>query len=113
MESDELREMVEETYELARRNNKMLRSMRRAAVWGGVVKILIWAIILGIPVWLYYSYMQPIMGDVFTAVQQLQQAGTQMQQVGNQVQDLGANLPLEQVQKILESIPGLQNPSTQ
>ena len=45
-----------EIYRLVRENNKMLHSMRRNAFWGGVIKFLLYAILLvALPWWLFFT----------------------------------------------------------
>ena len=98
---------IDELYKMVKNNNKMLRSMKRAAFWGTVFKLFIYAIILGIPVYLYFTIFQPILADVSAAYGQIQQAGTQMQQAGTQFQDISKTIPLDQLQALLERIPGV------
>ena len=107
MESEELRELTERTYELARRNNKMLKAMRRASFFAGIVKIIFWAAALGVPLWLYYNYLQPVMGDLLGAITQLQNVGSQFQQAGSQVHGVTNGIQFEQLKQILEKVPGI------
>ena len=58
----------EELYKLVRENNKMLRSMRRNAFWGGIFKLLLYVAALAIPVWLYLSYLYPIVKQMDAAL---------------------------------------------
>lgn len=106
-------EILEETYKLARDNNKMLRRMRRAAWLGGIFKVLFWAVIIGVPAWLYYEYAQPIIGDLMQTISQVQGASAQIQQMGGSMQqiqqlDQGAT---GQLLDLLNSIPGVQMPN--
>ncbi len=108
-------ELLEETYKLARANNKILRSMRRRAWIGGVAKIIFWAAMIGIPAWLYYQYAQPLVGQLVDTMSQVQGASTQLQQMGGGLQQLkqldqGAT---GQFLDLINSIPGLQVPSGQ
>lgn len=57
MDSD-LKKMVEESLELSKENNKILRSMRRAARWGNAFRIFYWIIIIASMLGAYY-YFQP------------------------------------------------------
>lgn len=76
MESDE---MLRETYRLAQDNNRMLRSMRRNAFWGGLLRLVIYAALLLVPVWFYFTYMAPVVEQMMQTVQQIQGTGAQAQ----------------------------------
>lgn len=52
----EIKALIEENQRLLADNNHMLRSMRRYARIGIVFKIFVWAIILGVPVFLWRLY---------------------------------------------------------
>lgn len=54
----ELKKMVEESLELSKENNKILRSMRSASRWGRVFRTFYWVIIIGSMLGAYY-YFQP------------------------------------------------------
>lgn len=58
MENDpSLKILLEENLRINKENNKMLHKMRRAVWWGVLWKIIVWAIILGFPLYLYYAYL--------------------------------------------------------
>ncbi len=54
----ESKQLLEKTLELEQDNNRMLRSMRRSMIWGRVMNILYWLIIIGISVGAFY-FIQP------------------------------------------------------
>ncbi|MCX6786789.1 MAG: hypothetical protein NTU85_03185 [Candidatus Kaiserbacteria bacterium] len=56
----EIKKLLEETHALARENNRMLRAIRRSQWLGFIFKIIIWAIVLLLPLYLYQQYLQPI-----------------------------------------------------
>ena len=87
---------MDQIYALAKENNKMLRSMQRRAFFGGIMKLLFWAAMIGIPIWLYITYLQPVITDLTSAVDQMQAAGSQM---GVQLEGLSA--PFEALKKLL------------
>jgi hypothetical protein len=64
--------MLQEILELSRENNRLLRSMQRRAVWGGIIKFVLYiALFIGLPIWLYATYFSPIMNqmlEVYSAV---------------------------------------------
>lgn len=55
----ELNRLVRENSELVRENNRLLKKMRRAAIIGTVFKILSFAVIIGVPVFLYFYAIEP------------------------------------------------------
>ena len=89
----------EEIYRLVKENNKMLHGMRRTAFWGGLFKLLIWAGLIAAPIWLYATYLAPV-------VQSLQQTVNQVQGTGAkaQVQLNGLGDMLKQFESKLQSV---------
>ena len=51
-------EKIDELLKLGQDNNRMLHRMRRGMIWGKVLTLLYWAVILGGVAWSYY-YVQP------------------------------------------------------
>ena len=98
---------LDEIYKLVRSNNKMLRSMKRNAFLGTMFKIALYAVLLGIPVYLYFTIFQPILAEVSNAYTQIQTTGAQMQDVGNQIQGVTDAIPLNELQGLLNAIPGV------
>jgi hypothetical protein len=68
-------EMLKETYRLTLENNRMLRAMRRSAFWGGVIRFVIYAALLIVPLWFYLTYLAPIMRDMLEMYSQVQGTG--------------------------------------
>ena len=77
----------------------MLHGMRRTAFWGGLFKLLIWAGLIAAPIWLYATYLAPV-------VQSLQQTVNQVQGTGAkaQVQLNGLGDMLKQFESKLQSV---------
>lgn len=80
-------EMLRETYRLTQENNRMLRAMRRSAFWGGLIRMIIYAALLLIPIWFYFTYMAPIVEQMMETVQQIQGTGAQAQAQFSSFQD--------------------------
>lgn len=55
----EMKEIIEETRALAKDNHDMLRAIRRDQWLGFVGRIIVWAIVLALPLYLYQQYLQP------------------------------------------------------
>ena len=71
--------MLRETYRLSQENNKMLHKMRRSAFWGGLIKFFIYVALLGIPIWLYLTYLMPVLQNINTAVNKVQGTSASVQ----------------------------------
>ena len=72
-------QMLRETYRLSKENNKMLHSMRRHALWGGIVKFLLYAALLLIPAYLYLQYLAPVMQKMLNTMNEIQGTGAKVQ----------------------------------
>jgi len=72
--------MLQEMYRLTKENNKMLHKMRRNAFWGGIIKFVLYALVLVVaPLWLYATYLAPMMEQVLDTYQQVQGTGAKAQ----------------------------------
>ena len=81
--------------------------MKRNAFFGLLFKLALYAVLLGIPVYLYFTIFQPILAELLNAYSQIQATGAQIQGVGNQIQDVTNTIPLSQLQGLLNNIPGV------
>lgn len=84
MEPD-LRELLKKNLELTKENNKLLRKMRRNAVWGGIFKLIWLAVLIGLPVYVYFQFLEPLVGNVLDAAQTVQEVGDKVQGVEKQL----------------------------
>jgi hypothetical protein len=91
--------LLEQTYAIVKENNRLLKGMRRSARIGIFFKILFWAAILGVPVWIYFTIAQPI-------IQQSLDALNQVQTVTGQVQNL-PQVSTDQLQRLLDLLPNI------
>lgn len=48
--------LLHETYQLARENNQLIRSMRRGAFLRSVVTVIFYVVFFGAPIWIYLTY---------------------------------------------------------
>jgi len=69
---EDVSELVRRNIELTKENNRLLRSMRRAAWWGTFFRILWMAVIIGVPVFLYYYFFMPYYQGLSAGYQQFQ-----------------------------------------
>ena|SRR3989344_979531 len=71
---------LQEILRLAKENNRMLHKMRRNALWGGVIKFVLYAVVLvAAPLWLYATYLAPMVEQMLDTYQQIQGTGAQAQ----------------------------------
>jgi|SRR3989338_1609282 len=69
-----------EILRLTQENNRMLHKMRRNAWIHGILKFILYALIfVAAPLWLYATYLAPIMTSMLETMQNIQDTGTQAQ----------------------------------
>lgn len=81
----ELRDLVKQNLELTKENHKLLKKMRRSAFVGTLFKIFWIAIFIGLPVYLYVTFLAPVVEQVTGAAQTVQEAGGQAQSIQEQL----------------------------
>lgn len=75
MEQEKALPTMDEIYNLVKENNRMLKSMRRSAFIGGVLKFIFWIVILVvIPYFMYTLYIKPIVDQIIPVAQQFQES---------------------------------------
>jgi len=80
---------LEEIYRLTKENNRMLHSMRRSAFWGGIIKFVLYTVVIVvIPFWLYMTYLAPMVESMMQTVQQIQGTGAKAQTQFSDFQNL-------------------------
>jgi hypothetical protein len=55
-------EKIEETLKVTRENNKLLKAMRRDAIIGGVLKMVIWLALILVSFYLSAKFLEPYLG---------------------------------------------------
>lgn len=85
----------------------MLRAMRRRAFWGGILSVIWWAVIIGLPIILYWFYLAPIVEQVQGTYAQIGEGVADLQGLGKNLQNLQnlENLP-EPLRSIVQSFVG-------
>ena len=67
---------LQEILRLTKENNHMLHKMRRNALWGGILKFILYAVLfVAAPLWLYATYLGPMMEQVLDTYNQVQGTG--------------------------------------
>jgi hypothetical protein len=64
--SPELKKELDQIQMLEKDNNRMLRAIRRGQWLSTFWTILIWAIAISLPLYLYQQYLQPIVSKFYT-----------------------------------------------
>lgn len=59
---DDLKELLQETLEVSKENNKLLKRMRRDAIIGGILKFLVWVVLIVASFYLSFQLLQPYLG---------------------------------------------------
>ena len=72
-------DMLREIDHLTKENNQLLHSMRRSAFFGTIFKIIMYAIFLGAPIWIYLTYFSGTVDDMITIFQQAKTTNSQIQ----------------------------------
>lgn len=82
-------QMLTELVRLTKENNKMLHAMRRNAFWGAIIKFILYALVLvAAPLWLYATYLGPMMEQVLNAYEGIQGTGASAQAQLSDLQEL-------------------------
>lgn len=97
-------ELLQETYKLARDNNRMLHAMRRNSFIGSIFKLIMYVVFVGVPLWFFATYLYPVLNNAMSTLNQVQ---GQMQNVQGAGAQFGGDINklLEQV----KNIPGVGN----
>lgn len=70
---------MDELYDMVRENNSMLKSARRSAFIGGIVKAVWWVVILIVLPYLTWLYIEPYVNTAMAQYQAVQQQGGDLQ----------------------------------
>jgi len=72
MPNDHLEELLRRNLELNKENNALLKKMRRTAMWGIAFKVLWVAVLIGVPVAVYYYFLMPYLDGLREGYQQFE-----------------------------------------
>ena len=71
---------LEDVYRLEKDNNRMLHAMRRHAFIWGMIKLVFYILILVVaPLWIYTSWVQPLLQNASQTFQHVQGTGSSIQ----------------------------------
>lgn len=77
---------LEEMYQMVRENNGMLKSARRSAFVGSIVKTVWWVVILLVLPYLTWLYLEPYFNNVLAQYQAVQQQSGNLQNQAAELQ---------------------------
>ena len=97
-------DLLQQTYQLAKENNRMLHAMRRHAFFSGLIKLVVYAALLILPFWLYLQYLSPQVDRMLNIMKQIQGTGNQAQQ---QITDITKTW-----EGLKSKIPGMSSSTT-
>lgn len=80
-------ETIEKTHRIVKENYEMLRAMRREAWIGFFIKIIVWLAILGVPVYLYFTFLQPFFSELQTTYEGVQTSTQEAQNLSDRLQE--------------------------
>lgn len=69
---DELKRMMKENLALVRENNRLLKKIRKAAMYSTILTLIYWVIIIGVPMYLYFTVVRPYLTEFQTTYQDAQ-----------------------------------------
>src|SRR3989344_1236227 len=80
MDFNPIQGQQQEIYRLRRENNKMLHSIRRNALWGGILKFVLYLLFLLGPIWFYMTYLNGSVQQMLKTMNQIQGTGVKAQE---------------------------------
>lgn len=90
-------DLLLQTYQLAKENNRMLHAMRRHAFISGFVRFIVYAAFIIVPFWLYMQYLSPQVDRILKTMNQVQTTGAsaqeQMAEWQKTLKDLQSKIP--------------------
>ncbi len=87
----ETKKILEETLELSKENNKILRKMRSTMRWSRAFKAVYWTAIIGSMFGAYY-YFQPIIDGLMSTYDSVMSSLGIVQETGDSVSNVGSLL---------------------
>ena len=90
---DDTRQLLKKTLKVAEENNRLLKRMRRNAFFGGILRLMWWAVIIGLPVYLYFTVFEPYLVDLNETYEALKGGIENLQQIPNPLEGLLDRLP--------------------
>ena len=83
---EELRDMMKKTLALTMDTNRMVHKMRRAAMWGRIMQLVWWGVVIAVSGAAYYYYLEPYVNDLVKLYNQAQATSSQTPGFNQEVQ---------------------------
>jgi len=90
---NETKQLLKKNLKISEENNKLLKRMRRNAFWGGILRLIWWAVIIGLPVYLYFTVFEPYLTSLNETYESLKGGVENLQQIPNPLEGLLNKLP--------------------
>jgi cytoskeletal protein RodZ len=88
-------ELLQRTYALTKENNKLLKKLRHSGWISTIFKLLFWAVMIGMPIWMYYTMFQPVLQQGMSALEQ--------------VQGVTSGIDMNKIQGLINSLPKIDS----
>jgi len=75
-DNQRLERMVKESLRMTKENNRRIRSIQRGMFMSGIVRILVWAVILGLPFFIYFSLLKPYVDGASSTLESIKSGET-------------------------------------
>ena len=83
----DIQDLRKKNLELNKENNKLLKKMRRNAFLGGLLKLVWIAVLIGVPVYVYFNFLEPVLGQILDSLQTVQEVGSKIEVLEGQIQE--------------------------
>ena len=87
---EEFKVLLRKNIELSKENNRLLRKMRRNAIIGNILRIIWWAVIIGLPIYLYFTVFQPYLQELATVYKNIQTEVGEVGSIFNRIPFIGS-----------------------
>ncbi len=82
----DLEKLLKKNLALTEENNRLLKKMRRGAVWGFIFKLIWIAVLIGIPVYLYINFLSPVVDEISGVVQKVEETTGKVENLQGEVE---------------------------
>lgn len=95
MNDDELRELLDQNFEVAQENNRLLEKIYNQLFWGKVMRALYWLILIGIGVGAFY-FLQPFVENILNTYGSIVDGLGELQSFGSSSEPAATSSQLQQ-----------------
>jgi len=77
MDDDQrLERMVKESLRISKENNRRIRGIQRGMFMSGIIRLIIWGVILGLPIFIYFSLLKPYVDGASNTIEDIKSGDT-------------------------------------